>query len=134
MANKLPNDLTFSNARSTAEFDDWPSGRDRVKCRFYTEHDQNRGYRVCRQTTDKKGAWCKPKTTTFSGLCTIVDGSDGKTYVLRIANEYGFVSIYRHDFMTAYDSVFEADARHAELLKIIVDGQDAFTMLYPNRK
>lgn len=133
MANELPGELKFSNPRAVAEFDDWPSGRNRVKCKFHVEHDKKRGYRLCRQTTDKNGKWCKPKTTTFSGMCAIVDGSDGKTYCLQIAQAYGFVSIWAHDFMTAYDSVFERDERHAEMLKLISEGQDAATMLYPNR-
>jgi len=121
--NKLPETLTFSNPRSTAEFNDWPSGRDRVQCKFYVEHDAKRGYRVCRQTTDRDGKWCKPKTMTYSGLCAIVDGSDGKTYILQIAAMYGFVSVWRHDFMTACDAIFEADPRHWELMKVILQGQ-----------
>jgi hypothetical protein len=133
MADKLPETLTFGNPRTQAEFDDWPSGKFRVKCKFYVEHDVKRGFRVCRQTQDKAGKWCEPKTLAFSGHCAIADGSDGKTYVLQIAAQYGFVSIWRHDFMTAWDSVFAEDARHAELLTIINQGQDASTLLYPNR-
>ena len=101
--NKIPDELTFTNPRSMAEFDDWPSGREKVKCKFYVEHDAKRGWRICRQTQDKRGQWCKPKTRTFGGLCAIVDGSDGKTYILQHARIYAFVTIIRWDFFDAFD-------------------------------
>jgi len=126
---KLPEDLKFSNPRSVAEFDDWPSGKDRVKCKFWVEHTK-RGYRVARQT-QKNGEWCKPKTTTFSGIAAIVDGSDGRTYILQVAEPYGFINVWAHDFMQAFDGVFDRDDRHGELLKIITEGQDPLVMLYP---
>jgi hypothetical protein len=116
---QLSETLTFTNARLEASFDDWPSGANRVQCRFYVEHNEKRGYRVCRMTTDKAGNWCKPKERTYGGPCAIVDGSDGKTYILQIAKLYGFVSIIRHDFMDACDAVFDRDPRHAELIQII---------------
>ncbi len=132
MANSLPADLTFTNPRHAVEFDDWPSGSARVKCKFYTEHDAKRGFRVCRQTQDKHGQWCKPKTRTFTTMLAIVDGSDGRTYILEMSR-YGFVSIIRSDFFNAYDSVFDTDPRHAELVGLVTSGQDAATLLYPNR-
>lgn len=140
--------ITFTNPRHLAEFDDWPSGRDRVKCKFYIEHDAKRGWRVCRQTTDKHGKWCKPKTKTFSGMACIVDGSNGKTYILQLAQAYGFVTVSRHDFMDADPkeldrdqgrigsntaSFHKEDPEHAALVALIISGQDAATMLYPNR-
>ncbi len=115
---KLPDDLVFINPRTVAEFDDWPSGAHRVKCKFYMESNK-RGLRILRQTQDKHGRWCKPKTTSYSGPAAIVDGSDGRTYILQFAAAYGFIKIWSHDFMDAFEAVFEACPRHAELLDII---------------
>ncbi len=99
--------LPFSNPRLVAEFDDWPSGAARVKCRFAVEMGGPKlggKWRVSRATTDKHGRWCKPKFTTFSfGPNAIVDGSDGKTYILRSHPTYGGVGV------TASDLVHDAN-------------------------
>ena len=126
--------ITFTNPRISADFDDWPSGRDRVKCSFRVDRDK-RGWRISRTTTNKHGAWCKPKLSTYSGPAAIVDGSDGKTYILQIAAGYGFISIHRHDFMcpTSEDlgrepgkgsSVFERDEPelYKALFSLILNG------------
>lgn len=91
---------TFSNPRTIAEFNDWPSGRNRVKCKFEVEHNEKKGYRVIRTTTDKNGVWCKPKADTYNGKAVIVDGEDGKTYILQHVPLYGFVMVNRSDFMS----------------------------------
>ena|SRR3990167_2773519 len=124
--------LTFSNPRLRAEFDDWPSGAHRVKCVFQVHRDAKRGWRVSRTTTDRNGNPCKPKLTTFSGPCCVVDGSDGRTYLLRKAGMYEFITVSRSDFMDASiemdrgsggASVFpDRDQElHAALAKLIVD-------------
>ncbi len=95
--------LTYSNPRLVAEFADWPSGGNRVQCRFACETG-SKGMRVSRTTTNKFGVWCKPKTTTYCVKCCICDGSDGKTYILEYSH-YGFVSVLKHDF-------FQAEAIH----------------------
>lgn len=92
---------SFSNARLVAEFDDWPSGQHRVNCKFEVHDGGKKGYRVSRTTTDKHGKWCKPKFTVYGGKSAIVDGNDGKTYILQHSPMYGFVAVYRHDFMSA---------------------------------
>src|SRR5690242_15360668 len=79
--------FTFTNPRLVATFDDWPSGRNRVKCEFRVETGRG-GVRVSRRTTDKNGVWCKPKYTTYAKKACIVDGSDGNTYVLRWSDQY----------------------------------------------
>lgn len=92
--------VTFRNPRLVAEFSDWPSGRDRVRCRFEVHHDAKKGYRVSRTTTGK------PKFTTYGGPACVVDGSDGRTYVLQYAGGgYEKVKIMRHDFLDATGDV-----------------------------
>lgn len=120
--------ITFSNPRTVAEFPDWPmGGNKRGPCKFWVEWHAKRGWRVGRQTTGK------PKFHTYSGQAAIVDGSDGRTYILQVAAGYGFIKVSRSDFMdasgwrssdpTKQDSaVFnENDPElYAELLKLIV--------------
>ncbi len=126
--------LTFTDPRPRATFDDWPSGRHRVKCEFYPEHDAKRGFRMCRRTQDKDGRWCKPKATTFSGPCIVATGSDGKTYVLQVAARYRFISIHTHDFMSATPSgVFQQDDGYQELYDTIIKAQDPNVFAYANR-
>lgn len=122
--------MAFTEPRHRAEFDDWPSGKHRVKCRFYTEHDARRGYRVCRQTQDKDGRWCKPKATTYGGPCIIATGSDGRTYILQMT-VYSFVSIHRWDFMSASpSSCFPNHPAYQAVVDLIVKNQDPATFAY----
>src|SRR5258708_1693573 len=102
--------ITFANPRLHAEFTDWPlGGSKRGSCKFWIEHGR-RGWRAGRQTTGK------PKYHTYSGQAAIVDGSNGRTYLLQVAAGYGFISVYASDFMCASEqqidgphSVFERD-------------------------
>ncbi len=75
--------LTFSNPRLRAEFTDWPSGSKRVSCVFQVHAEGRKGERVSRTTTGK------PKFTTYGKKMRIVDGSNGKTYLLQYTEDYG---------------------------------------------
>ncbi len=114
--------VTFSNPRLVAEFTDWPSGGKRVPCRFAVEEHPSRGWRISRTTTGK------PKYTRYTGPACIVDGDDGRTYLLSIAPPIygGFVSVHASDFMDARwrdgnSSVFERDepTLHSLLVTLI---------------
>ncbi len=111
--------MKFSNPRRIAEFTDWPiGGSARGNCRFSVESN-NKGERVSRTTTDKNGRWCKPKYTTYGQKYVIVDGDDGKTYVMCL-NNLGFISIYRHDFMSANPSaLFGSEPEYNDTLAMI---------------
>jgi len=120
--------VTFSNPRLRAEFLDWPlGGSKRGWCMFQVERDPSgkAQWRVSRTTTGK------PKFTTWSGQACIVDGSNGRTYILQVAKIYGFVKIMRSDFLDASSdigrntaSVFEdhEPELHKELMALIVQG------------
>jgi hypothetical protein len=118
---KGPNMVTFSNPRLEAKFDDWPlGGNRRGPCRFWFENKKGK-YRVCRQTTGK------PKTQTYGGKGCIVDGDDGRTYILQFAGVYDFIQVHGSDFMNANEKVvgksggvFPEDARYAELKALIL--------------
>ena len=111
--------MKFSNPRKLAEFSDWPIGGDnRGSCRFVVEAN-NKGERVSRTTTDKHGRWCKPKHSTYGRKQAIVDGDDGKTYILSI-NNAGFISVHRHDFMSANPSaIFAENPEYLATLELI---------------
>jgi hypothetical protein len=79
--------ITFTNPRFYAEFADWPlSAGKRGRCTFRVETSE-RGARVLRTTTGKA------KTTTYCQRAVIVDGSDGKVYILELAPRAGHITI-----------------------------------------
>jgi hypothetical protein len=116
---KGENRMQFSNPRREASFDDWPSGRARVACKFWIESDPKKGERVCRQTEDKHGRPCKPKKTTYSLRCAIVDGDDGRTYTLEL-NRFGSVRIGSSDMVHDVETfhIGTQAERYAELVAL----------------
>ena len=88
------NPITFSNPRLSATFDNWPSGGKRVNCTFLVEKG-TKSYRFSRTTTGK------PKFNTYGGLAAIVDGSNGRTYLLQKSRFYDFIKVSASDFMDA---------------------------------
>lgn len=86
----------LTNPRLVAEFNDWPlGGSKRGYCKFAVEPATKRGVRISRVTTGK------PKYTTYAGKSAIVDGSDGRTYILQRIDIYNGVKAMRSDFMDA---------------------------------
>lgn len=82
-------EIPFSNPRRWARFEDWPNGRFLTTCAFKIEYAGLRGERVVRTTLDKNGRPCKPKYTTYATKYAIVDGDDGRTYLLAYSTQYG---------------------------------------------
>jgi len=86
--------ITFSNPRLVAEFSDWPLvGNKRGQCKFWMEWKKGKGHRFVRQTSGK------PKTTTYGGNGVIVDGSDGRTYLVQYAGQFDFIKVWDSSFM-----------------------------------
>lgn len=117
--------MNFSNPRLFASFDNWPSGGQQVHCKFWVEWKKGL-FRVGRATT-KNGVWCKPKYHTYGSKAAIVDGDDGKTYILQLS-QYGndHITISRHDFMSASpSSCFKSsdEVRFQELMGLILKAQ-----------
>jgi len=125
--------LTYSNPRLVAEFNDWPiGGSQRGQCKFEVQAADPRTAktRVARTTTNKAGQWCKPKLTTYVALACIVDGSDGRTYILGWIPEYESIRVQRSDFMDQEHSYKdsqkpEEQARFAELMALIEHAYEA---------
>jgi hypothetical protein len=116
--------ITFSNPRLSATFSDWPlGGNKRGECKFWIETHPKRGHRFVRQTTGK------PKTATYGGRGAIVDGSDGRTYLIQYAGAFvGFIKVWCHDFMCPLpevhpSSVFvDTQPELYETLKGLIEG------------
>lgn len=110
-------ELEFSNPRLKAEFSDWPSGRDRVKCEFFVEDNGKKGVRVGRRT-QKNGVWCKTKYDTYCKKAVIVDGNDGKTYLLILTN-INSITVAYSDFMHKV-SYSDGNDEYKKLLNLIL--------------
>lgn len=115
--------MKYSNPRLTAEIDDFPiGGGHRGKCVFKVEDGGKKGFRVSRTTVNRHGGWNNPKYSTYGGRAAIVDGEDGKTYIIRHVHHYDAIDIMRHDLMNALEgTVFHSSnpARYAELTALI---------------
>jgi len=61
---------------------DWPAGDQRVTAVFHVETNPWHGERVVRQTINQDGSANQPKKTPYYLSCAIVEGSDGKHYVV----------------------------------------------------
>ncbi len=109
--------MQYSNPRRLAKYDDWPiGGKNRGQCKFEVEVNA-RGERVLKSTTNKHGSWCKPKATTYAKKCAIVDGDDGKTYILQLT-DYA-IRVETHDGMSA--GYYGTDNEHFSLLREMIE-------------
>lgn len=107
--------IQFSNPRKEAKFTDWPlGGNKRGLCLFGIEHNIRRGWRIVRTTESNK-----PKLCTFGGRAAIVDGDNGRTYILQHSGHNdSFITIWRSDLLHE-GTCFPGDARYAELAAFI---------------
>ena len=103
----------YSNPRTEAVIKDWPSGSKRVEARFYVETHPKRGQRAVRVTT---GA---PKKLTYAERVRIVDGDDGKTYILEHSRNYGHITVMGGCMKFQHEVIFERDARYASILALL---------------
>ena len=71
------------------------------------------GERAVRVTT---GA---PKALTYARRVRIVDGDDGKTYILELSGGYGMISVMKADMKFQHEVIHERDARYTSILAIL---------------
>ena len=103
--------IKYSNARRKAEIPDWPHGQQRVTARFWIEGKEGRE-RACRQTTGKV------KKLTFARRMMIVDGDDGKTYIL--AETYGLFCVMQGNMKYEEETIHSSNAeRFAEISELM---------------
>ena len=88
--------MKFSNPRKKAVIADYPLGRDkRGQCVFEVHSDPKKGERVSKTTTGK------PSFSTYADRACIVDGDDGRTYLLFFAKDFNSIHVSRSDFKDA---------------------------------
>jgi hypothetical protein len=102
--------MTYSNPRTKATIDNWPSGSRTVTAQFSIERHPTRGERAVRVTTGK------PKTLTFARKVRIVDGDDGRIYLAELSKFSNHISIMRGTMDYQQEFIGNDDPRHAELL------------------
>lgn len=113
--------ITYTNPQLNLTVTDWPYGRFRTTAVFTVEKNKQ-GERVSRITTNPKtGAENAPKRSTYATLSRIVDGSDGKTYIMQLTS-YGFIKVMQSDMQHAYETIFADNERYTELLKLFTGG------------
>lgn len=109
--------IQFSNPRLVAVIEDYPlGGSKRGTATYRVEVDAKKGQRVSRVTTGKA------KFTTYGTRCAIVDGSNGRTYVLQESKTWGhsirvILSDLMHDAtadMGGRTAYFRSEVIHAD--------------------
>jgi hypothetical protein len=114
--------IQFSNPRLSASFTDWPLGGGRRGPCFFNVRTEKRGARVERVTTGK------PKYTTYGTRCCLVDGSNGRTYILQESKDYGrAIRVVMSDLM--HDATGDLGTRTAYFRSDVItsdpNGEDA---------
>ena len=104
---------TYSNPRLSTIIENWPYGALRTTATFTIEAKPGKGERGVRVTIDPKtGRATAPKTLTYARRARIVDGSDGRTYIVELSM-YGVVSVMRADMKLQEETLFPGDPRFA---------------------
>jgi len=100
--------MEYSNPRMKAEIENWPWGSHRTKAIFSIETHPLRGQRATRITINpKNGKLCAPKKTTYSKRARIVDGSDGRTYILE---DWGWrIQLRKSDILHDHEGISSSD-------------------------
>ena len=110
--------MNYSNPRMEAVIDSWPIGRDRTTATFRIESVPGRGQRGTRFTIDPKtGRPSAIKTLTYARQARIVDGDDGRTYIIELSM-YGHISVMQGGMKFEAESVHPGDPRYAAMLAL----------------
>jgi hypothetical protein len=106
--------LTYSNPRMHAEIDNWPmGGQSRGTATFTVEAKPGRGERATRTTRrDRDGRVGTAKVLTFARKMRIVDGDDGRTYVITLTM-YGHITVFQSNMQYNEEVIHENDSRYA---------------------
>ena len=104
---------TYSNPRLQAVISNWPFGGKRATAYFQIDQHGNkeRGTRFL----TLNGKQFATKKLTFAHKARIVDGSDGRTYILELTQYGGHISVKRGDMKYDEENIFPDNPRYAEL-------------------
>ena len=110
---KLPK---LSSSTCNYEVEDWPFGRQTCKAQFTVEGKLGKE-RVARVTENKaRTGWNKPKRTTYSYQARIVQGDDGKTYIIR--NHWSHINVMEGTLKFEAGNLWPQDEQYAEVLAL----------------
>lgn len=111
---------TYSNPRMEAVIEDWPSGSHRVRATFKVEQHPTRGERATRTTINPKtGKPSALKALTYARRMRIVDGDDGKTYIVADNGNYGFITVTHGHMKFQAETIWLRDgARFTETMAL----------------
>ena len=114
--------IKFSNPRKNAEIHDWPIGGNvRGIAKFEVEYVKNKGQRVARTTQNKTlTGWNAPRWTTYADKCVIVDGDDGKTYLLVLVQHYNMIKIDSANMQHNVGTVYSTDGARFDELRALI--------------
>jgi hypothetical protein len=112
---------TYTNPRLEAIIPDWPSGQHRTTATFRIERDRTLRERATRTTVDPRtGRESKPKVLTYAHTARIVDGDDGRTYILELVAGGSHIRVVQSNMQyEAEPAIFPRDPRYAELLALL---------------
>jgi hypothetical protein len=109
---------TYSNPTESRSINDWPFGRNERATAHFTIEKTKRGERAVRVTVDPlTGRTFQPKKLTFAKRARIVDGSDGRTYIIELT-ESGFISVMQGNMKFQEETIFDNDPRFAGLMAL----------------
>jgi hypothetical protein len=107
--------ITYSNPRLEAVIENWPIGGKRTTATFRIEAKPGKGERATRFTLDPKtGKPSATKVLTYATKARIVDGSDGRTYIIE-QSMYDFISVMRSDMKFTEETIWPRDPRFADI-------------------
>lgn len=110
--------MQYSNPRLHATLDHWPSGRRRTTATFTIEMHVTRGQRATRITVDPKtGRPLKPTTLTYARQVRLVDGDDGRLYILE--NTGNHLSVMHSNMQLQQEGIWSDDPRFASLMALL---------------
>ncbi len=113
--------MNYTHPRKFATFIDWPYGTERTTAVFKIETHPKRGERATRATLNPKTqCYGAPKALTYSVKQRIVDGDDGKTYILCLTM-YGSISVMQSNMQYSQEHIDASDPRHATLRDYFYD-------------
>jgi len=111
--------ITYSNPRTKAIIEDWPIGCGKRGTAIFKIEQNRKGQRCTRETEKRNGLWGKPKLGTYNDVTRIVDGDDGKTYIMSHHRGYRQISVMQGNMKFSQESFHNADERYQELVYLI---------------
>ena len=95
-----------------AIIDQWPYGPHKTIAEFTIEQHPTKGERAVRKLINPKtGKYDTPKKLTYAKQARIVDGDNGKTYILERTMYSGLLSVMRGDMKYQEENINDKDSR-----------------------